>query len=62
MLTITQARALFLIEGVRALKSKSMENKQDDLLGKNPHRRAVTKKPFDGNQPRKREEDLDDSL
>jgi len=40
-----------------------MENKKDDLLGKNPHRRAVTKKPLDnGNPPRKREEDLDDSL
>jgi len=38
--------------------------KTDDLLGKNPHRRAVTKKPLvdNGNPPRKREEDLDDSL
>ncbi len=41
-----------------------MNQKADDLLGKNPSRRAASeKRPLEnGRLPRKREEDLDDSL
>ncbi len=48
-----------------ATKTKRMEQKTDDLLGKNPSRRAASneKRPTEnGRNPRKREEDLDDSL
>ncbi len=41
-----------------------MKEKDDDLLGKNPNRRAAQKRSFtDDRSPRpKREEDLNDSL